>query len=39
MEQSMQWHKHRTSDPGLAWLRGLLKEAVAAMDSQRHDAG
>jgi DNA-binding transcriptional LysR family regulator len=39
MEQSMQWHKHRTSDPGLVWLRGLLKEAVAAMDSQRHDAG
>jgi DNA-binding transcriptional LysR family regulator len=38
MEQSMQWHKHRTSDPGLTWLRGLLKEAVAAMDKARHDA-
>ena len=38
MEQSIQWHKHRTSDPGLAWLRGLLKEAVAAMDSVHHDA-
>ena len=38
MEQSMQWHKHRTSDPGLTWLRGLLKEAVAAMDQACHDA-
>jgi DNA-binding transcriptional LysR family regulator len=37
MEQSMQWHKHRTSDPGLTWLRGLLKEAVAAMDKARRD--
>ncbi len=37
MEQSMQWHKHRTSDPGLTWLRGLLREAVAAMDEARHD--
>jgi LysR family transcriptional regulator, nod-box dependent transcriptional activator len=32
MEQSMQWHKHRTSDPGLIWLRELIKQAVAAMD-------
>ncbi|QCP49631.1 LysR family transcriptional regulator [Trinickia violacea] len=38
MEQAMQWHKHRTSDPGLTWLRGLLKEAVAMMDSARHVA-
>jgi DNA-binding transcriptional LysR family regulator len=37
MEQVMQWHKHRTSDPGLAWLRGLLKAAVAAMDEARDD--
>jgi LysR family transcriptional regulator, nod-box dependent transcriptional activator len=36
MEQAMQWHKHRTSDPGLAWLRGLIKQAVAEMD-QSHD--
>ena len=33
MEQAMQWHKHRTSDPGLTWLRALLKEAVATMDN------
>ncbi|HDR8971897.1 LysR family transcriptional regulator [Burkholderia vietnamiensis] len=35
MEQSVQWHKHRTSDQGLMWLRALLKEAVAAMDRAR----
>ncbi len=33
MEQTAQWHQHRTSDPGLRWLRGLLSEAVAAMDA------
>jgi DNA-binding transcriptional LysR family regulator len=38
MEQAMQWHKHRTSDPGLTWLRALLKEAVATMDKARHEA-
>ena len=38
MEQSMQWHKHRTSDPGLTWLRALLKEAVAEMDKARQCA-
>lgn len=38
LEQAMQWHKHRTSDPGLTWLRRLLKEAVAKMDEGRHDA-
>ncbi len=26
-EQAMQWHKHRTNDPGLAWLRSLLTQA------------
>jgi len=36
MEQSMQWHKHRTTDPGLAWLRGIIKQAVTVMD-QAHD--
>ncbi|PMS16850.1 nodulation protein NfeD [Trinickia dabaoshanensis] len=38
MEQFMQWHKHRTLDPGLTWLRGLLKKAVTAMDEARHEA-
>ncbi len=32
MQQVMQWHQHRTTDPGLVWLRALLREAVAAMD-------
>lgn len=34
MEQGLQWHKYRTQDPGLVWLRGLLKRAVARMDGQ-----
>jgi DNA-binding transcriptional LysR family regulator len=32
MEQGLQWHKYRTQDPGLVWLRGLLRRAVARMD-------
>jgi LysR family transcriptional regulator, nod-box dependent transcriptional activator len=38
MEQSMQWHQHRGSDPGLSWLRATLKQAVETMDAVRHDA-
>ncbi|MBQ1765713.1 MAG: LysR family transcriptional regulator [Aquincola sp.] len=33
MEQGLQWHKYRTQDPGLAWLRQLLHRAAAAMDA------
>ncbi|HEX7986790.1 MAG TPA: LysR family transcriptional regulator [Duganella sp.] len=33
MAQSMQWHKYRTQDPGLVWLRDLLHQAVARMDA------
>lgn len=32
MEQSIQWHKYRTQDPGLIWLRQLMHRAVARMD-------
>lgn len=32
MEQSVQWHKFRTKDPGLVWLRGLLAQASQCMD-------
>jgi len=32
MEESMQWHKFHTKDPGLAWLRGLLAEASKHID-------
>ncbi len=31
MSQSMQWHKYRTRDPGIAWLRGLFHEATRAL--------
>ncbi len=33
LQQAMQWHKYRTQDPGLAWLRDLLRKAVIRMDS------
>lgn len=33
MEQGVQWHKYRSQDPGLVWLRGLLRRAVARMDA------
>ena len=32
MEQSVQWHKFRTNDPGLVWLRGMLAEAAKHID-------
>lgn len=34
MQQSMQWHKYRTQDPGLSWLRALLVRAVQRMDGE-----
>lgn len=33
MQQAMQWHKYRTQDPGLVWLRALLHAAVRRMDA------
>ena len=35
IEMAMQWHKYRTQDPGLVWLRGLLHEAVVQMDAEQ----
>jgi LysR family transcriptional regulator, nod-box dependent transcriptional activator len=32
MEQAVQWHKFRTNDPGLVWLRGVLADAAKQMD-------
>jgi LysR family nod box-dependent transcriptional activator len=32
MEQAVQWHKFRTSDPALVWLRGMLAEAARHID-------
>ncbi|MCE4556600.1 LysR family transcriptional regulator [Roseateles cellulosilyticus] len=33
MVQAIQWHKYRTQDPGLLWLRHLLRDAAAEMDA------
>ncbi len=33
MTQSLQWHGYRTQDPGLVWLRTLLRQAVQRMDA------
>jgi LysR family transcriptional regulator, nod-box dependent transcriptional activator len=33
MQQAMQWHKYRTQDPGLVWLRSQLHAAVQRMDA------
>jgi LysR family transcriptional regulator, nod-box dependent transcriptional activator len=33
MQQAMQWQRFRTNDPGLIWLRQLMKEAVTRMDA------
>lgn len=30
-EQAMQWHKHRSLDPGLIWLRSLLQQAARTL--------
>lgn len=30
--QTMQWHKYRTQDPGIAWLRARLHEAAQQID-------
>ena len=28
LEESMQWHKSRDHDPGIAWMRSILKDAA-----------
>lgn len=33
MEQAMQWHTHRTLDPGITWMRELLKRSAAELDA------
>ncbi|MFZ4288183.1 LysR family transcriptional regulator [Variovorax sp. HJSM1_2] len=32
MDQAVQWHRYRTQDPGLVWLRKTLHRAAAHMD-------
>jgi len=34
MQQSMQWHKYRSLDPAIVWLRNLFHDAARAMDAQ-----
>ena len=29
----MQWHRYRTRDPGIEWLRRVLHDAVRDMDA------
>lgn len=31
VEESLQWHAHRSGDPGIRWLRGLFHRAAAQM--------
>lgn len=31
LEQAMQWHKYRSQDPGLVWLRRLMQQAAQAL--------
>ncbi|MDN4592055.1 nodulation protein NfeD [Xenophilus aerolatus] len=33
MQQCMQWHKYRSNDPGLSWLRDLFHQSVGDMDT------
>jgi DNA-binding transcriptional LysR family regulator len=31
LEQAMQWHRHRSLDPGLLWLRDVMKQAAQTL--------
>ena len=35
MRQAVQWHKYRSQDAGLIWLRGALREAAAQNNGRR----
>ncbi|ALU91537.1 transcription regulator protein [Herbaspirillum rubrisubalbicans M1] len=34
MHQTMQWHRYRTNDPGIEWLRALFLKSAKEMDQQ-----
>lgn len=38
MEQAMQWHRSRSHDSGIVWLRKLIGEAVRRMDGEQVQA-
>lgn len=33
LDEVLQWHGHRSRDPGLVWLRDIFRQAVEAMDA------
>jgi DNA-binding transcriptional LysR family regulator len=35
MHQSVQWHKYRSNDPGLIWLRDMIRTAAKDLDGIR----
>jgi LysR family nod box-dependent transcriptional activator len=36
LDEVLQWHGHRSRDPGLVWLRGIFEQAATAMASSIH---
>ena len=34
MQQCMQWHHYRAGDPGILWMRQLIKQAVVEMEAK-----
>lgn len=36
LDEVLQWHGHRSRDPGLVWLRGIFEQAATAMASSMH---
>lgn len=36
LDQSVQWHRMRSHDPAMDWLRGQLAASVSEMDSEMH---
>lgn len=36
LDEVLQWHGHRSRDPGLVWLRGIFEQAASAMASSMH---
>jgi DNA-binding transcriptional LysR family regulator len=35
MQQAIQWHKYRSQDPAIQWLRSLFKQAAQTLQSKR----
>jgi LysR family transcriptional regulator, nod-box dependent transcriptional activator len=38
MQQTLQWHKYRSQDAGLIWLRGLVREAAKTVHLRNNSA-